>query len=425
MARHLVCNSSVLLTLLALALPSVKAQENWPAFRGPNTDGHADATNLPVTWSETENVVWRTPIHGRGWSSPVVWGNQIWVTTATEDGHDMSALCLDFDSGEIIHDLHLFHVEQPSEIHKFNSYSSPTPCIEEGRVYLSWGSYGLACLDTSTADVLWSRRDLECEHFRGPGSSPILFEDLLICHYDGFDYQYVVALNKLTGETVWRTERPTDFGTDDGDVKKAYATPLVIDVDGQLQLISPCSKGVFAYDPRTGEEIWRVRYEGFSSACRPLYEAGLVIISSGFSRAELLAVDPTGQGDVTESHVRWMETRQMPSKPSPLWIDGRIYTIHDQGVITCLDGVTGETLWQDRVGGNFSASPVYADGHIYIVGEEGESFVVEPGDEYNVIATNTLEAGSLSSPAVVGNSILLRTATHLYRLAEMQSVATE
>lgn len=420
MARRQLLVLAALISTLASGHSAIKAHDNWPAFRGPSTDGHAEAPHLPVTWSETENIVWKTPIHGRGWSSPVVWDNQVWVTTATEDGHDLSALCLDFETGAILHDLHLFHVEHPFEIHKFNSYSSPTPCIEAGRVYLSWGSYGLACVDTATTDVIWSRRDLECEHYRGPGSSPILFEDLLIQHYDGYDYQYVVALNKFTGDTVWRTERPENFGTDDGDIKKAYATPIVIEVNGAQQLISPTSKGTFAYDPRTGEEIWRVRYEGFSAACRPLFEEGLVIVSSGFSRAELLAIDPTGQGDVTDTHVRWMDNRQMPSKPSPLWIDGRIYTIHDQGVMTCLDGVTGETIWQDRVGGNFSASPVYAGGHIYLISEEGESIVVAPGEAYNVVATNTLEAGSLSSPAVVDNSLLLRTTTHLYRIGSSE-----
>jgi outer membrane protein assembly factor BamB len=243
---------------------------------------------------------------------------------------------------------------------------------------------------------------------------------------DGFDYQYVIALDKTTGETVWRTERPVDFGTDNGDMKKAYATPIVIDVNGRQQLISPCSKGTFAYDPRTGEGIWRARYEGFSVACRPLYEAGLVIISSGFSRAELLAIDPSGSGDVTDTHIRWMVTEQMPSKPSPLWIDGRIYTIHDQGVMSCLDGPTGETIWQDRAGGNFTASPVYAGGHIYIPSEEGETLVLAPGDAANVVATNVLDAGALASPAVIGDSLLLRTTTHLYRIANGgQSVASE
>ncbi len=404
-------------TLALSALPAV-AQNNWPAFRGPSADGHADDADLPVTWSEDENIFWKTPIHGKAWSSPIVWGHQIWLTTATADGHDSSALCLDFETGDIIHDLPMFHVETPVESHSFNSYSSPTPCIEDGRVYVSWGSAGTACIDTETADVLWSRRDLECNHYRGPGSSPIIFEDLLLCHYDGFDYQYVIALNKATGDTVWRTERPHDFGTDNGDMKKAFATPLVIEVNGRQQLISPCSKGTFAYDPRTGEEIWRVRYEGFSTACRPLYEDGMLIISSGFSRAELLAVDPTGEGDVTDTHIRWIETRQMPSKPSPLWVDGRIYTIHDQGVISCLDGMTGEIIWSDRAGGNFTASPIYAGGRIYIPSEEGGTLVVAPGDSYNVLATNMLDAGALSSPAVVGDSLLLRTTTHLYRIGD-------
>jgi outer membrane protein assembly factor BamB len=348
----------------------------------------------------------------------VIWDDRIWMTTATEDGKVLSAVCLDRESGRVLHDFKVFDLPQPPEIHKFNSYSSPTPAIEAGRVYLSWGSYGIACLDSATADVLWSRRDLECDHYRGPGASPILFEDLLIQHYDGFDHQYVVALDKHTGETVWRTPRPENFGTDNGDYKKAYGTPIVIEVDGRRQLISPCSKGAFAYDPRTGAELWRIRYDGFSTACRPLYVHGLVFISTGFSKSEMIAVRPTGSGDVTDTHVVWRETKTMPSKPSPLIVGDRMFTIHDQGVATCLDARTGKAVWQDRVGGNFSASPLFADGRIYLFGEDGKTTVIAAGDEYTVLAENQLPDGIMASPAVAGQSLFLRTATHLYRLED-------
>lgn len=397
--------------------------EHWPEFRGPRGDGHADVAGLPMQFSESVNLVWKVPLPGRAWSSPVVWGEQVWLTTATEDGRELSALCVDLASGRVVHNVPVFTVAEPQPIHKTNTYASPTPAIEAGRVYLSWGSAGLACLDTATTQVLWVRRDLECNHFRGAGSSPILYEHLLILPYDGYDYQYVVALDKQTGETVWKVDRPHNFGTDNGDTKKAYATAQVIDVAGRKQLLVPTSKGAFAYDPLTGEELWRVRYNGFSTAARPLYAEGLVFISTGFSKSELLAVDPTGTGDVTETHVRWIETKGMPSKPSPLYVDGRLYTIEDKGVATCLVAQTGEKVWQDRVGGNYSASPLYADGCIYFLSEEGKVTVIAAGPEFQVLAENQLDDGIVASPAVAGRSLLIRTTTHLYRFEDRSRAA--
>ncbi len=317
------------------------ADGNWPQFRGPEGNGHAQATSLATTWSESENISWKTPIPGRGWSSPVVWQNQVWLTTATEDGRQLFAICVDANSGNILHDLHLFQVAHPDEIHVTNSYASPTPVLEPGRVYVHFGTYGTACLDTSTGQVLWQRRDLPCNHWRGPGSSPILFEDLLIVNFDGFDQQYVVALDKNTGQTRWKTDRNIDFQTDDGDLKKAFCTPTIISVQGQLQLISPAAKATIAYDPRTGRELWRLRYDNHSATARPLFGHGLLFINSGFSKAELLAVRPGTTGDVTDTHVAWQTDRSIGSKPSPLLVDDLLYVVHDQGTASCLDALTG------------------------------------------------------------------------------------
>ncbi|MCA9031242.1 MAG: PQQ-like beta-propeller repeat protein, partial [Planctomycetaceae bacterium] len=331
---------------------------------------------------------------------------------------ELFGVCLDRNSGEVLYNEKLFDLEQRPEIHECSRFSSPSPIIEEGRVYLSWGSYGLVCLDTNTMKQIWQRRDLECEHYRGPGSSPIIFQNLLIQHYDGYDYQYVIALDKNTGDTVWRTKRPKDFGTDNGDQKKAYATPIVIEVEGQLQLISPTSKGMFAYNPLDGSEIWRVTYDGFSTPCRPVYDpaTGLVIISTGFSKGVIIAVNPTGKGDVTETHLVWEQKKSMPSKPSPLLIDGKIYVIQDQGVATCLDVKTGEPIWQQRIGGNYSASPVFAGGNIYASNEDGQTTVFRPGNEYEEVAVNQLEDGFMASPAIIGNAMILRTRSAVYRV---------
>ncbi len=402
--------------MLLASAARLGADDNWPQFRGPDGQGHADGTGVAAQWSETENVRWKTPIHGRGWSSPVVWGNQIWLTTATEDGKQLYAMCFDLASGQIVHDLKLFDVAEPAQTQAYNSYASPTPVIEEGRVYISFGSDGTACLDTHTASVLWQRRDLPCNHFRGAGSSPILFENLLITHYDGYDYQYIVALDKQTGRTVWKRDRDIDFGTTDGDTKKAFSTPLVIEAAGRLQLISPCSKGALAYDPRTGDELWKIHWREFSSAARPVFGRGLLFLNTGFGKAQLWAVRPDGHGDVTDTNVVWKLAKSVGSKPSPLLVDDLLYLVHDSGVASCIDAQTGKEVWSKRLPGEYSASPILADGRIYFCNNSGATTVLRPGRKYDEVAVNQLDTGCMGSPAVAGHALILRTKTHLYRI---------
>ncbi|HUQ69076.1 MAG TPA: PQQ-binding-like beta-propeller repeat protein [Planctomycetaceae bacterium] len=399
---------------------SVQAAGEWPQFLGPTGDSHSAATELPVTWSESENVVWKTPLHGRGWSSPVIWDNQIWMTTATEDGKQQFALCVDRGTGKILHDIHLFDNEKPSEIHVLNSYASPSAAIEEGRVYITFGSYGTACLDTKTAEVLWKRRDLPCEHFRGPGSSPIIFGNLLILHYDGFDFQYIIAMDKRTGDTVWKSDRNIDYGSENGDFKKAFCTPQVFDVNGRLELISPTSKATMSLDPLTGKEFWRIRYTQFSVAAKPIYDPlrQMFYINTGFGKADLYAVRAGGEGDITDTHVAWKSSKSIPSKPTQLLVGDALYMIHDAGTATCLDAVTGDVVWQQRVGGNFSATPLYADGRIYLLSQEGPTTVIAASRDYQVLAENKLDDGFMSSPAVAGKSLFLRTRSALYRIEQ-------
>lgn len=417
------------LALICLAFVSLgaapdKSLNRWPEFRGPSADGQAGERGLPVEWSEDKNVRWKVEIPGRGWSSPVVWDNQVWLTTGTLDGKTLTAFCFDRETGGGIFDLPLFTVERPSEIEKFNTYASPTPAIEEGRVYLSWGTYGLVCLDTKTGETVWQRRDLQCEHYRGAGSSPVIVDDMVIEHYDGIDRQFVVALDKRTGETIWLTHRPRNFGTDNYDQKKAYATPIVIDVNGRRQLISPTSKGLFAYDLATGGEIWRTCYDQFSTACRPLYEQGLLFIGTGFGKGVFVAMKPDGAGDVTETHTVWKQARQMPSKPQALYHEGLIYVVDDAGIVSCMQATDGEMVWQKRVGGNFSASPILADGRIYLFDDGGKGTVIATGREYKELAKNELSDGALASPAVAGRSLFVRTRTSLYCLEDQAAKAS-
>ncbi len=409
----------VALTTMFVMATGTLAGENWPNFHGPTNDNHSDAKDLPLTWSETENVVWKTPIHDSGWSSPVVWENQIWLTTATDDGKKSFVLCVDRETGRIGRDIKLFENEKPEDTRKFNSFASPTPVIEAGRVFVHFGSYGTACLDTKTGEPLWSRRDLPCLHWRGPGSSPIVFENLLILHFDGYDHQYVVALDKTTGKTIWKKDRNVDYGTADGDIMKAYSTPIVIEAAGRLQLISPTSKAALALDPRTGEELWRVRYPGFSTAARPMFGQGLVFINTG-NPPEIIAVRPDGAGDVTDSHVVWHAKKSIPSIPSSLLIGDAIYSMDNNGVATCLEAKTGTVLWSQRVGGNFYASPIFVDGRIYASGLDGKTTVFAPEREYHELGVNQLADGFRASPAVAGRALFLRTEKNLYRIEKVR-----
>ena len=411
--------------LLAAFSIITMAADNWPQFRGPDGTGHSDARDLPTEWSETKNIVWKTPIHDRGWSSPVVFGKQVWLTSASKDGRQLFALCLDKDTGKLIRDIKLFDVSQPQYAHPFNTYASPTPVIEQGRVYITFGSPGTAAIDTKTFKVIWERRDFECNHFRGSGSSPVIFRDMLLMHFDGSDHQFVVALNKTTGKTIWRTERSIDFQDLDkngkpaaeGDLRKAFSTPHVVQLNGRWEMISLGAKAAYSYDPFTGKELWRVEERGqHSASTRPVLGHGMIFYPTGFSNGQLYAVRMGGSGLITDSHVAWRVKRGASNKPSILLIGDLIYMIGDTGIATCVEAKTGEIVWQQRIGGEYSASPVYADGKIWMFSEEGKTTVIKPGRTFEKLAENNLDDGFLASPAIAGKAFYLRTRTHLYRI---------
>jgi outer membrane protein assembly factor BamB len=396
----------------------VNAEDSWPQFRGPAGAGVLKATGLPTRWDETTNIAWKTAIHGKGWSSPVILGKQIWLTTAPADGTSRWALCIDRDSGKIVHDLKLFDTPKPLYTAiDFNSHASPSPVIEKGRVYVHFGCAGTACLDAETGKVLWQRTDLSCNHWRGPGSSPILWNNLLILTFDGYDQQYVIALDNTNGATVWKKERTVDYKTDDGDLKKAYSTPTVFTIDGKPQLISPTAAGTVAYDPKTGKELWKVHYPGMNAAPPPLREQGDVFVTTGHTK-KLVAIRPSGNGDVTETHVDWTfgKANLVPSRPAPLLLDALLYLISDDGFASCVDASNGKPLWTKRLGGNFSSSPVCADGRIYVFDQDGKGHVLATGRTATLIATNRLDAGCMATPAIAGKALFVRTKTHLYRM---------
>jgi len=414
-----------LLAAAAFLSTPLFAAENWPEFRGPAGDGHTDATGLPVTFGDTDHVKWKTAIHGKAWSSPVIWGSQVWLSTANEEGTELSVLTLDKDSGKILRDDILFHVAAPQFCHQFNSYASSTPAIEEGRIYVTFGSPGTACLDTRTGKKIWERTDFVCNHFRGAGSSPIIWKDLLIMNFDGSDNQFIVALDKATGKSVWETKRSVDFndvGPDgkvknEGDYRKAFATPHVYLQDGQPILLSSGAKAHYAYDPRTGKELWRFdEPEAQSAATRPVIGFGMAYIPAGFGKAGLLAIKLGGHGQLSANDLAWRMKKAAPNKPSVTLVGDLLFTVNDGGIATCVEAKTGNVLWSERLGGNFSASPIYSEGRLYAGNEEGKFYVFEAGREFKVLAQNQFPDGFMASPAVSGKALYLRSKTTLYRI---------
>jgi outer membrane protein assembly factor BamB len=405
----------VLLTaLLLICRIATAAAQDWPEFRGPGGQGHSPERGLPLEWAESRNVAWKTPLPGLGWSSPVVSGGKVWITTAIEQrGVSLRLMAFDVGTGREALNVEVFHLTGARrEINPKNSWASPTPIVEGDRVYVHYGADGTAALATD-GTVIWKQKfDYASQH--GAGGSPVLFGGLLIVNCDGSDAAFVVALDKATGKVKWKTNRryPSD---------QAYTTPLVIRVGDRDQVISAGAYRAAAYDPLTGKEIWRVGYsDGFSNVPRPVYAHGLVYIATGFQQPAMLAVRPDGAGDVTKSHVAWKLARAAPFTPSPIVVGDEFYMVNDAGIASCLDARTGTVIWQQRLGGTYSASPVFADGRIYFLAEQGVTTVIAAGKEFRRLATNPLEGGLLASMAVSNGSLFLRTDSHLYRIVQGQ-----
>lgn len=401
---------------------SALTADNWPDWRGPAGEGHSNATGLPLNWSDTENNVWKTAIHDSGHSSPVVWGDQIWITTAKQKGETLYAVCVDLNTGAVIHDIPVFEPENPQRINGNNTYATPSPVIEEGRVYVHFGTFGTACIDAKTGNVLWKRTDLNCEHMQGPGSSPFLYKDLLILHLEGTDVQFITALNKQTGDSVWRYDRPRDLYESMKTLayRKSYQTPILVEVDGQTQLISNGALMVTGHNPDTGKVIWQVLYGEDNSIGRVVSGLGVFFVNCGGppNRSELWAIRHGGKGDVTDTHVAWKMTKDVPLESSPVLVGDLLYTVSDNGVLICTEAVTGEEVWREKLSGRYGASPLYADGRIYFSSKDGKTTVIKPGRTFHPLAENQLDGELWSSPAVTGKSLILRTKTHLYRIEQ-------
>jgi outer membrane protein assembly factor BamB len=357
-----------------------------------------------------------------------VYDNQIWLTTGTPDGKELYAVCADFQTGKIIHDIKVISPEQTIGKHSINTFASPTPCIEKGFVYVHYGSLGTACIKTSDGSIVWMRTDLKCKHVQGPGSSPVLYKNLLILHYEGTDVRFIIALNKKTGKEVWRANRPVEpykalpnIGT------KAYVTPLIIKVKGRDMMISNGSAVCCAYDPNTGEELWQVIRGAESTVPMPVAENGIIYFYTGFmvdatssNFTEMLAVNPEGKGDITATNVLWRkrDDQTQTQMSTPVIRDGLIYTANTRNMIMCIDAKTGTEIWSERQRANFNASPVYVDGVIWFFSVKGDVIAVKAGRKYEVVAENTMDSGIWGTPAILRNSVILRTEKYLYRIGK-------
>jgi outer membrane protein assembly factor BamB len=445
-SQEKVCPMRALVCLFVILLISSVNANEWRQFRGPGGQGLVtDAKNLPETWSETENILWKAELPGRGWSSPVFAGSTIWLTTAVEhplEGEALEkarskklflnplakemdvlgsvvlhAIGINPQTGAVEKDIELFTLTEIEPVHSLNSSASPTPILDGEFLYCHFGEMGTACVNTADGTIVW-KTQLPSKHSVGPGSSPVIYNDLLIVPCDGTDQQYVVALNKLTGEQVWKTKRPKMTGIL-GELHKAFSTPLLVKTDERDQVIVPGAQWVVAYDPRDGYEIWRVRYgDGFSNVPRPVAGHGMVYVCTGYTSPQLWAIALDGHDDVTKTHVKFKIAKQVPTMPSPILVDDQLYFVSDGGVATSADALKGETIWTKRLAGNYSSSPLFADGKLYFSSREGKTTVIRPGRTYEEVAVNSLDGQLMASPAVYEDSLLLRSQSHLYRITK-------
>jgi len=412
-------------------------QASWPQFRGPTGDGIATATDLPIEFSDTQNVVWKSAIDGTGWSSPVINEGKIWFTVAKPTGSkteppssggleitfesiDLLLVSFDLKDGQPKDSILLFSVTSPDAIHNLNSYASPTPCIANGKIFCHFGTYGTAGVDCATSKVLWRNDTIKLDHQTGPGSSPVLFQDLVIFHADGTDTQSIVALNVKDGELAWRSQRSGQI-PNHPDQKKAFCTPMLTKVAGQEVLVSSAVDWAYVYDPKNGEELYKVPYGklGFSTVPRPVIKDEVAYIWTGFMKSRLLAIDLAATAfEKPEDRVLWTVENRVPTLPSPVIAENLLFMVSDIGIASCIDIADGSEVWTERLGGKFASSPLFVDGKIYLGDQAGKVFVLQPGREFRVLATNQLDSEVMASPAAVGNAIYIRTAKSLYKISQ-------
>lgn len=412
-------NAPVIVALLSLATGRALADEAWPEFRGPTADGRSAAVGLPVSWSEIQNVVWKTRLPGRGYSTPVYADGTLWMTTASEDGHDLWILAVDAATGEQIVKTRVFQVDEPGPCNSLNSYASPSPVLHDGRLYVHFGRNGTACFDTRTKEVIWRRSDLVVDHVVGAGASPVLYQDRLIFNHDAADEQYVIALDAATGDTVWKTERSTALERLHRNHRKSFATPLLVEVEGKTQLVSIGAQSTMAYDPMTGAEVWKMQLRGYSQSSRPVADHGMVYLSTGYDVPLMVALRLSGSGASAHWEFVWRHGSNVPNMSSPVLTRDHILFMSEGGIFTSLDARTGERIHRRRIGGEYSASPILAENRAYFLSRDGRCPVLGTNEGYPLLADNRMNAVFMASPVVVGRALILRSTEAIYRIEDL------
>ncbi len=422
-----------LLTVLSSAQPATKPVY-WPAKGGPTQDGivpAADEARIPLAWdwASGKNIAWRTPLEGLGHSSPVIGGDMIWFTSATADGTKQFVYGIDRHSGKIVHHEVVFENAAPEELgNPINNYAAPSPVLEEDALYVHFGTYGTARIDPATGKKVWERRDINARHFRGPGSSPIIYGDLIILTFDGIDQQYVTALDKKTGKSIWKTARTTDYGdldkegkpTRDGDMRKAYHTPGVFEMGGKQVLVSIGSRAAFGYELSTGKELWTIRHGGFNAAIPPLRFQDMLILNTGSERAHTICVriDDKMSGDITDSHVLWDREKRNASEAAPVVVNGTLYQTTRGGIVSAADVKTGKDLWDDRLAGKHVPAPLVLGDKMLFCNDRGECFLVRASPEkFEILGQNQLGEQITASPAEADGALYIRSSGALYKIA--------
>ena len=391
---------------------------DWPQFRGPDGQGHSKSKNVPLEWSDEKNVKWKMAVPGKGFSSPVIFNQQIWMTSAENEGKSLHAICLDKTSGKLIYNIKVITTDDAGPRHRLNGYASPTPVIDKEHVFVHFGPRGTACLNKK-GEVIWKNTDLNYNVIQGGASSPILYNDVLFLTCDGIDFQFLVALEKQTGKVKWKQDRAhlEAAAQKRAIAKMSYSTPLIQSVEGITQLVCSGADHVASYNINDGKEIWWMPYNGFSIVGRPSYGNSLFYVVGSIRQDHfcIYAVQ-SGKGQLKNSQIKWQYSKGVPHVSSPILVDTEIYFVHDGGVASCLNAITGELIWNERLGGNYDASPIRIQNRLYFLNREGKTTVLSTGKRFNKLATNQLKGTFKASPAVADGSLFLRSDTHLFRI---------
>lgn len=412
------------LLIASYALPA--AAEDWPRFRGPTGQGISTETGVPTQWSATENVAWKTPIPGAGWSSPIVLGDRLFLTTATDEGRSFRVLCLDRKTGAITWNKEIVQ-QEPGNKSGQNSWATATPTTDGERVYVLAFDGTTAALAFDGA-IVWTNRDFKYYSQHGLGVSPLVWQDLVIVPFDWssrgpekrvgwqipWDQSVIYAYDKATGKVRWQGKR--------GLSRIGHVTPQVVSVDGRDQLISPAGDVVQGFDPKTGECLWTVKNTGEAVVPAIVIGDGLVFATSGFNNAGSAALRAVrlggGKGDCTATHIAWEQTKAVPMIPSMLYVKPYLYTVAETGMARCLKADTGEMVWENRLKGSYSASPIWAEGRIYFTNERAETTIIQAGPEFKILAQNAIGEKCQASPAVSQKQIFIRTEGNLYAIGK-------